>query len=50
MTIMSGLVGADHAVAPGRMTAGDWFVRNAWGVILTGSTAFWLMIVAFLIW
>ena len=44
MSIVGGLVGteverpADALGAP----LGEWAMRNAWGVILLGSLAFWL--------
>jgi hypothetical protein len=52
MTIMSGLVGtgADHGVASRRSAAGEWVMRHAWGLILTGSLAFWLTLAALLLW
>jgi hypothetical protein len=46
MSIVSGLVetGAEHSVAQHGSAAGEWMLRNAWGLILTGSTVFWLML------
>jgi len=52
MSIVSGLIetGAEHSVAQHRSAAGEWVVRNAWGVILTGSLAFWSTLAFVLIW
>ncbi len=52
MPIMSGLAGteAGRPVASHQSAVGQWAIRNAWGLILTGSLAFWLTIAAFLVW
>ncbi len=51
MSIMSGLVETEvkRPVAP-HSASSEWFVRNAWSVILAGSLGFWLTLAALLIW
>jgi hypothetical protein len=52
MSIVGGLVDthADQSIVARHTVVGDWAMRNAWGLILTGSFAFWLALAALLIW
>jgi hypothetical protein len=52
MSIVSGLVetGAEHSVAQHQSAVGEWVVRNAWSLILTGSLAFWSALLFLLVW
>jgi hypothetical protein len=52
MSIVSGLVdtGSERSVAPQRTVAGEWAMRNAWGLILTGSVIFWLTLAYLVVW
>jgi hypothetical protein len=48
MSIVSGLVGGAtvRTVATSSTVVGHWAMRNAWGVILLSSLAFWAAIAA----
>jgi hypothetical protein len=51
MSVMGGLVGTGHEHLAARRldAAGDWAMRNAWGMILLGSLMFWAALAGMLI-
>lgn len=46
MSIVSGLVerSTEHHTLPRSARPAEWMVRNAWGVVIGGSIAFWLIL------
>jgi len=50
MSIVSGLVErpTEHHVAQSSSRPAEWMVRNAWGVVIGGSVAFWLILAVLL--
>ncbi len=52
MSIVSGLVetGPERSIASQHSAVGDWAMRNAWTLILTGSASFWLALALLVVW